>query len=231
MSLLIILPTLKEYDNLVRIIPEIFSHVPDAKILIADDHSQDGTNELASENVEILSRVDNFGYGKAVLDGFRYAVAGNFDAVAAMDADFSHDPAVLPEIIRRLSTSDVVIGSRYVAGGGIANWSFHRRLLSRFANWYARSILSVGFRDGTTGFVAYRRSAVEFLLSRKPKSDGYAFLVECKYLLHRADYRIDEYPIVFQDRREGASKMSWKIIWESIWLPWKLRFDIAKRKM
>ena len=220
----IIIPTLREHHNLKRLIPVIFQHVPDARILISDDHSQDGTNELAGERVTVLDRVADHGYGKSVLEGFRFAMLQGFDYIVTMDADFSHNPQSIPDMLRGLGEADVVIGSRYVAGGGIANWNLRRRLLSRFANWYVRRLLGVQFRDGTTGFVAYRRSAIQALVDAAPRSEGYSFLVECKYILEQAGFRISEVPIIFQDRVEGTSKMSWRVIWESIWLPWRLRF-------
>src|SRR3989344_9700258 len=136
MSTLIIIPTLNERENLQYLVPEIFWHVPGGSILIVDDHSCDGTIELARDRVTVLDRTADHGYGKAVLDGFRWALERGFEHVVTLDADFSHDPAVIPTLISSLSTSDVAIGSRYVAGGGIKNWSLHRRLLSRFSNWY-----------------------------------------------------------------------------------------------
>ncbi len=225
MSTLIIIPTLRERNNLEKLIPEILRYVPDADILITDDHSEDGTKELARERVTVLDRIIDHGYGKAVLEGFRWALQRGYDRVLTMDADFSHDPAMLPAMISRLSTSDVAIGSRYVAGGGIENWSWHRRLLSKFSNWYVRAILGIPCADTTTGFVGYHRAAVEYLIAHPPRADGYAFLVECKYLLARAGFRMSEIPIIYTERREGQSKMSLKNIWEAIWLPWRLRFE------
>ncbi len=224
MSTLIIIPTLRERENLVKLIPAIFQHIPDADILIADDHSEDGTKELAKEHVAVLDRVTDHGYGKAVLDGFRWAVQRGYDRIVTMDADFSHDPKEIPKLLEKLSTFDVAIGSRYVAGGGIQNWSWHRRLLSRGANWYVRAVLCTGIRDNTTGFMAYRRHAMEKLLEIPPQSDGYAFLVEVKYMLSKQNFRISEHPILYAERREGQSKMSMQVIWESIWLPWKLKY-------
>ena len=227
MKTCIIIPTLRERENLISLIPLIFKHVPDATILIADDHSQDGTKELSGELVVVLDRVTDHGYGKAILDGFRWAFERGYDQVVTMDADFSHDPCAVPELLNNLSTSDVVIGSRYVDGGTIKNWSLHRRFLSQFANSYVRMILHTGVADNTTGFVAYRRGAVEYILAYPPHSEGYAFLVEVKYLLKL--FSTSEYPIMYIERREGQSKMSWNIIWESIWLPWRLRFARLKQ--
>ena len=228
MSLLILLPTLHERENLTALIPEIFKHVPDAMILIADDHSQDGTSALARDRVVVLDRLTDHGYGKAVMDGFRWAIEHKIDRLVTMDADFSHDPSLLPALIEALNDSDVVVGSRYVAGGMIANWNWYRRLLSRFANWYVRFLLGVPISDITTGYTAYRIPVIKELVASRIHAEGYSFLVACKYLMHRAKFRIREIPITFYDRREGSSKMSWKIIWESIWLPWRLRFARLK---
>lgn len=228
-SLCIIIPTLREHENLTRLIPEIFRHVPDAAVLVCDDHSEDGTKELAARNVHILDRKTHPGYGKAILDGFCWVLERGYDRVVTMDADFSHDPKEIPALVAKLGNHDVVIGSRYIRGGAIANWKWHRRLLSRFANSYVRSILGLSLHDATTGFGAYNRRAVQCIADAKPSSEGYAFLVECKYLLQRAGCTFAEHPIVFRDRREGTSKMSWRVIWESIWLPWKLKYGKMKQ--
>src|SRR3989344_5234967 len=227
MKTCIIIPTLRERENLTKLIPEIFRYVPDADILIADDHSEDGTKELAAEHVTVLDRTGDHGYGKAVLDGFRWAMEHDVEAIATVDADFSHDPKELPRIFEELLGADIVVGSLYVSGGGIKNWSLHRKFLSLIANWYVRAVLRTGISDNTTGFMGYRRAVVERLLAEPPHADGYAFLVEVKYKIKK--YRIIEHPITYTERREGESKMSWKNIWESIWLPWRLRFGRMKK--
>ena len=147
-----------------------------------------------------------------------------YAGVITMDADFSHDPGVLPAIADALKTHDVAIGSRYCEGGGILRWSLPRRALSRFSNFYVRFILGITIRDVTTGYVGYRAGALARILSDPPRSEGYAFLVETKYILERHGIIAKEIPIVFSERREGKSKMSWRVIWESIWMPWRLRF-------
>ena len=139
-----------------------------------------------------------------------------------MDADFSHDPKEIPKMTEKLSDFDAVIGSRYTRGGRIENWNWRRRLLSRFANFYAKTILRVLIRDLTTGFMCFRKDVLKNINLNSIKSEGYAFLVEFKYKIFKAGYKIFEHPIVFTERREGESKMSFKNIWEAIWLPFKL---------
>ena len=226
MPTVVIIPTLHERDNLKKLIPEILSRLPAGEILIADDHSEDGTKELAGDRVHVLDRLTDHGYGKAVLDGFRWAIQHGADYIVTMDADFSHDPKDLPMLFKKLDTADVAIGSRYVSGGSISNWSWHRRLLSRFSNWYVHVILHTGIKDNTTGFMVYRRNVIERLLASPPHSEGYAFLVEVKNLVK--NFSVAEHPIIYTERREGQSKMSFKNIWEAVWLPWRIRFGMLK---
>lgn len=230
MKTLIITPTLRERANLERLIPELLRFAPGAHILVVDDQSRDGSRELIEQmrtegkQVHFFERVGERGYGKAILDGFRFALDGGYDRVVTLDADFSHEPSYVPHLLAGLDTYDVSIGSRYVPGGGITNWTLRRRLLSRFANFYIRAILGITIHDNTTGFVAYRSEVIRVILSALPRSEGYAFLVECKLIASRKVFTYQEYPILFRDRREGQSKMSGKVIWESIWVPWRLRF-------
>ncbi len=225
---LIIIPTRNEKENIEQLVGAIFYYLPDIRVLIVDDKSEDGTGEAVTSlnnkfpGLFILERENNFGYGRAILDGFAWALNNNFEFVVTMDADFSHDFKAIPQILEMLSSRDVVLGSRYVKGGQISNWSFSRKTLSRFANYYVRFLLGLSFYDITSGFVGYRKKAVQKLVEHRPKSEGYAFLVESKYLLSRAGFLIGEHPIVYRERREGKSKMSKRVIWESIWLPWKL---------
>jgi len=226
---LVIIPTRNEKENISHLIPAIFDHLPDISVLIVDDKSEDGTGEAAVSLKErfpdlfILERGANFGYGRAVLDGLAWALNNDFEFIVTMDADFSHDYKTIPRILDMLGSRDIVLGSRYIKGGQISNWSFSRKILSRFANYYVRFLLGLNFNDVTTGFVGYRKKAVQKLLEHKPKSEGYAFLVESKYLLSRAGFLIGECPIIFSERHEGKSKMSYRVIWESVWLPLKLR--------
>lgn len=225
---IILIPTLNERRNLEQLIPAIFDLMPEISVLIVDDNSNDGTGELIKNfqstynKLFFLERTENFGYGKACIDGFRWSLDKSFRYMVTMDADFSHDYRVIPEMLKQLDKNDVVIGSRYVTGGRIENWKLHRRILSKIANLYVRAILGLRIGDLTTGFNAYRKEVLSQVNLDEIKSDGYAFLVELKYKLFIQGAKPLEYPIVFYERREGQSKMSGKIIWESIKLPWKL---------
>lgn len=229
---IILIPTLNERENLEKLIPEIFKLMPEISILIVDDNSKDGTRELLDKLKEnygklfILTRTLNYGYGRASIDGFRWVFERSYDYVITMDADFSHDFNVIPAMLLGLDSADTIIGSRYIKGGGVKNWNLFRKILSKFANFYVKSILGLPVKDATSGFNAYRASSLRRLNFEKIKSDGYAFLVELKYRLFKSGAIFSEYPIIFSERREGESKMSTKIIWESIKLPWKLKFLI-----
>ncbi len=229
-KLIKLIPTYNEKKNIASLSRLSFNTLPGASLLVIDDNSPDGTADLVLEmkkdfpNLEVHKRVGDKGFGKSYVDGFRSILNDErYDCVVMMDADFSHDPTVVPAMVDRLSSCDVVIGSRYVDGGGIENWNLKRRILSRFANFYARTILGVPIRDLTTGFMCFKKNVLKNIDLDSLRSEGYAFLIELKYKMYRAGYKVSEYPIVFSERREGQSKMSAKIIWESIWLPLKLR--------
>lgn len=227
----ILIPTLNERKNLEKLIPAIFEFMPDISVLVVDDSSKDSTEELITKfknlysNLYYLERTSNFGYGKACIAGFKYLEVKlpNKRYIVTMDADFSHDYQSIPQMLDKLKACDVVIGSRYVKGGKIENWGWHRRVLSHLANTYVRTILRLSIQDVTTGFNAYRKEILLKSDFHSIKSNGYAFLVELKYKLVKLGATIVEYPITFTERREGQSKMSSKIIWESILLPWRLK--------
>ncbi len=226
----VLIPTLNERKNLEKLIPAIFSSMPEISVLVMDDNSGDGTAQFLNSiqarfpNLFFLNRDKDFGYGKACLDGFRWALGGGYKHIVTMDADFSHDFKSIPGFLNKLENNDVVIGSRYIAGGKIENWGLHRRILSKAANFYVRTILNLKIKDLTTGFNAYRREILSKINFDDIKSDGYAFLVELKYKLFKSGAKITEYPITFYERREGESKMTGKVILESIKMPWRLRF-------
>jgi dolichol-phosphate mannosyltransferase len=230
---LIIVPTYNERDNVPRVVAEFLAPVPGSELLFVDDASPDGTGELLDElaaedaRVHVLHRPGKLGLGTAYIDGFRWALARDtYDYVIEMDADFSHDPRYLPRMVELAREgADVVVGSRYVAGGGTQNWGVGRQLISRAGGTYARTILGMGVRDMTAGFVCYRRQALEALDLEAIKSNGYSFQIEMKYRAHRAGLKIVELPIVFEDRRVGQSKMSRAIVAEAFWRVWKLRLQ------
>lgn len=226
---IILIPTLNERENLKDLIPGIFGLMPNISVLVVDDNSSDGIEELINNfkhkfiNLIFISRKNGFGYGRACIEGFKWILDNkNFDFIVTMDADFSHDYNEVPALLEKLKSFDVAIGSRYVKNGGIKNWNFFRRILSRFANLYVKIILSLPVLDTTTGFNAYRADSLKKINLYNVNSSGYAFLVELKYRLFKAGTMFIEHPIIFSERREGQSKMSGKIIWESIKLPWKL---------
>jgi dolichol-phosphate mannosyltransferase len=220
----VVLPTYNEADNLERLVAAVRERLPsDGRILIVDDNSPDGTGRIADrlaaehEHVEVLHRARKEGLGPAYIAGFRRALDGGARLVIQMDADFSHDPAYIPQLLRAAEDADVVIGSRYVPGGGVTEWGAVRRFVSRGGSAYARTTLGVGVRDLTGGFKCIRREVLEAIDLDAVSSRGYAFQVEITYRALRAGFRVVEVPIVFRDRREGSSKMSRAIVAEAMW--------------
>ena len=228
---LIIVPTYNERENVPRVVAEFLAPVPGSELLFVDDASPDGTGQLLDElaaadgRIHVLHRPGKLGLGTAYLDGFRWALARDYDFIIQMDADFSHDPRYLPRMLEEVRRCDLVVGSRYVAGGGTINWGVGRQLISRAGGNYARTILGMHVRDMTAGFVCYRRQALEALDLSSVKSNGYSFQIEMKYRAHQAGLHIVEMPIVFEDRRVGQSKMSRAIVAEAFWRVWKLRLQ------
>lgn len=227
---LIVVPTYNERDNVAEVVDRFLAAAPEAEILFVDDNSPDGTGEvldgLAAGNprVHVLHRAGKLGLGTAYLDGFRWGLARGFEYLLEMDADFSHDPKYLPDMLAAARDgADVVVGSRYVAGGGTENWGVGRRLISKGGSIYARTILGVKIRDVTAGFICWRRRALETIDLGSVQSNGYSFQIEMKYRALQAGLRVVEIPIVFVDRRVGQSKMSRKIFLEALGMVWKLR--------
>jgi dolichol-phosphate mannosyltransferase len=227
----IILPTYNEAGNLAPLVAEILATLPDARVLVVDDSSPDGTGEIAAalaetdEAVAVLHRPRKSGLGRAYVSGFAHALGAGAGAVVEMDADFSHDAADLPRLLERLHDgADVVVGSRYVDGGGIADWPPLRRAISHAGCEYARRVLGVGVRDLTGGFKAFRAPSLEAIDYASVRSQGYAFQVELTYRALTRGLRVEELPIVFRERRHGDSKMSLRIAAEAAWLVPALRF-------
>ena len=226
MSAWVILPTYDEAQNLEPIVSAVLAAVPGVRILVVDDASPDGTGEIAEalEGVDVLHRPRKSGLGRAYVAGFAHALAAGATTVVEMDADLSHDPADLPRLLAPLSEgADLVLGSRYVPGGGIQNWDALRRGLSRFGCSYARRVLGVPVRDLTGGFKAFRASALEAIDYATVRSQGYAFQVELTYRALQRGLRVEEVPIVFREREHGESKMSALIALEAAWLVPALR--------
>jgi dolichol-phosphate mannosyltransferase len=233
---LVIIPTYNERENAPEIIRAVFAVVPEAHFLLVDDNSPDGTAELATEQFgdnpkfHLLKRTKDRGLGRSYVDGYRWALDRGYARVVQMDADFSHDPKSIPDLLRAAQDADVVLGSRYCRGGGVRNWPLKRRLLSRYANLYVRLITGVPVFDSTSGFRCHTYQALKRMAVEEIVSNGYAFQVEMTYRALKAGLRIAETPIIFTDRTLGQSKMSGGVIWESIGMPWKLRLGRTKTK-
>ena len=220
----VILPTYNEAENLERIVGAVLEHLPESRrVLIVDDNSPDGTGEIADrlaaadESVTVLHRQLKEGLGPAYLAGFRVALNGGAERIIEMDADFSHDPGFLPRLIEATERADLVIGSRYVPGGGITEWGPMRRFISRGGSAYARAALGLPIKDLTGGFKCFRRIVLETIDLDTIEARGYAFQVETTYRAIKAGFRVVEVPIVFKDRADGTSKMSKAIVAEAMW--------------
>jgi dolichol-phosphate mannosyltransferase len=232
MKTLIIIPTYNEYDNLRPLLDSIYTFAPASDILIVDDSSPDGTGQLADEiaaenrQVHVMHRAGKLGLGTAYIAGFKYAVEHQYDAAFEMDADFSHDPCYLPDFLNAIESADLVIGSRYVEGGGTPNWSPLRRFISGGGNIFARFMLGIPIHDCTAGFRCYRREVLESIDLDTIESQGYAFQVELAYRVYKHNFKIVETPIIFKDRRVGKSKMSRAIFLEGF--TWVIRERFGK---
>jgi dolichol-phosphate mannosyltransferase len=220
----VILPTYDEAENLERIANAVLEQLPaSGRVLVVDDNSPDGTGEIAdrlaasNDSVSVLHRERKEGLGPAYLAGFRVALDGGAERIVEMDADFSHDPAYLPKLIGAADEADLVIGSRYVAGGGVTDWGPMRRFISRGGSAYARWALGLPIRDLTGGFKCFRREVLESINLDTIEARGYAFQVETTYRAIKAGFRVVEIPIVFRDRTDGTSKMSKSIVAEAMW--------------
>jgi dolichol-phosphate mannosyltransferase len=227
----VILPTYDEAENLERIVGSVLEHLPPSRrVLIVDDNSPDGTGEIADrlaqedESVGVLHRERKEGLGPAYLAGFRVALDGGAEQIIEMDADFSHDPSYLPQLIEATERADLAIGSRYVPGGGITDWGPMRRFISRGGSAYARAALGLPIKDLTGGFKCFRRIVLETINLETIEARGYAFQVETTYRAIRSGFRVVEVPIVFKDRLDGTSKMSRSIVAEAMWRVPVMRF-------
>ncbi|MEO6595281.1 MAG: polyprenol monophosphomannose synthase [Planctomycetota bacterium] len=231
---LVVIPTYNEKDNLGSIVGAIHSYL-DTDILVVDDGSPDGTGEIADglaaadPRIHVLHREGKQGLGTAYLKGFRFAFEHGYERVCEMDADFSHAPWDLPRLVHASNAAELVIGSRYVKGGCTVGWTFKRRLLSRGANLYARTVLSSGVRDNTAGFRCFHTAALQKLDLAAVSAQGYAFQIEMAFRMVRAGFQVREIPIHFVDRRVGKSKMDGKIAREALLLVPRLRGRVKKQ--
>jgi dolichol-phosphate mannosyltransferase len=235
----IVIPTYNEAENLPKLVSALFSLPLDLHLLVVDDNSPDGTGDLAEKlsrehpsRIDVLHRPGKMGLRSAYLNGFQKIFDSDAQAIVQMDADFSHDPAVLTEMVKLLGSNDVVLGSRYVTGGSVdRKWPLWRKWLSAFGNFYARTILRLPLHDVTTGYRMWRSEALKQMPFERIQSTGYIFLVEMIYLAHCLEFKIGEAPIYFADRRFGKSKMSFKIQMEAavrIWQVWWNYRDLRK---
>lgn len=235
MKSLIILPTYNEIENIRPVVENILAQGP-FDVLVVDDNSPDGTGNLAENLAEehfgrvfVLHRVRKEGLGRAYCAGFEWGLSRSYDVLFEMDADFSHNPAHLPQFIQEIQDgADVVLGSRNIAGGGTRNWSPLRQIISKGGSLYAQAILWLPYRDLTSGFKAFRREVLETLDLNSIESNGYSFQIEVTYRAHQMGYEIKETPIIFIDREVGVSKMNSKIVVEAMAVVWKIR--LGKRR-
>ncbi|MBA2565613.1 MAG: polyprenol monophosphomannose synthase [Gemmatimonadetes bacterium] len=225
----VIIPTYNERQNLPQLIPPVLEQSPDIDVLVVDDASPDGTGAVADSIAEreprlhVLHRAAKLGLGTAYVAGFRWALEREYELIFEMDADFSHDPRHMPDFVARARDADLVLGSRYLYGVTVVHWPMRRLLLSYVANAYARAVTGIEISDLTGGYRCYRRSVLAALDLDAVRSSGYAFQIEMTYRTLRRGFRVAEIPILFVDRNVGVSKMSRRIVWEAVFLVWRLR--------
>jgi dolichol-phosphate mannosyltransferase len=230
MKKLVIVPTYNEIENLKNLFPALMSLSEKFDVLVVDDSSPDGTGAFVisesqkNSRVHLLSRPQKQGLGKAYIAGFKWGIEKGYDVLVEMDADFSHRPMDLNEILKKIETTDVVIGSRYVPGGSTVNWGLIRKLISRGGGIYSRLILGFPIQDWTGGFNAWKKEVLQKIDLDQIQSNGYSFQIELKYKASKHGFKVVEYPIVFEDRRVGQSKMSLKIVLEAFYKVWMIRF-------
>jgi len=237
MKTVVVVPTYNERSNLEQLIPRVLGQLPDIELLVVDDGSPDGTGEYADEvaarndRVHVLHRPGKMGLGSAYILAFKHILdTSDAELVVQMDADFSHDPDVIPCLVEEARTYDLVLGSRYITGANVVNWPLRRLFLSYFANVYTHIVTGLPLRDSTGGFKCFRRRVLTEIDLDTIRSDGYSFQIEVNFRSWRRGFSIVEIPIVFVDRHSGTSKMSRRIVWEAMWLVWRLRLERILRK-
>ena len=226
---LVVVPTYNERANITQLIQEILKQDESINILVVDDSSPDGTGELVKKHAQLNKRVflltqnSKNGLGRAYQNGFRYAIEHGYEYVISMDADFSHDPADIKRFIQAVRSVDYVIGSRWVPGGGLLNWPWHRVFLSRAANFYIYFLHGTGIHDSTSGFQCFRRGVLESIRWEAMHSQGYSFQLEIKYRAYLAGFQFLELPILFKARTRGISKIPRRTVFETLWIGLQLR--------
>ncbi len=227
---IVIIPTYNELNNIKKMLHAVSEIMPKADVLIVDDNSPDGTGAYVKEQgekdrrIKLIQRQGKMGLGTAYVAGFKYMLGNGYDIAFQMDADFSHDPIELKNMLKEIEEYDLVIGSRYIKGVNVINWPMHRLLLSYFANKYSRIVTGLPICDATGGFKCFRRDVLSSIDLDNIKSNGYSFQIEMNFKAWKKGFRIKEIPIIFYERMEGASKMSKKIVREAVTMVWKLRF-------
>ncbi len=230
MKSMVVIPTYNERDNIQKLIPILLSLPLDLEVTVVDDNSPDGTADAVEtlagddERVHVVRRPKKMGLGSAYVAGFKYSLERDADLVFEMDADFSHDPSAIPEFVAAAADADLVLGSRYLTGVTVVNWPLKRLILSYSANLYTRLVTGMPVHDATGGFKCFRKKVLESIDLDSVRSDGYSFQIELSYKCWKKGFRIVEIPITFTDRRVGVSKMSKRIIWEAVWMVWRLRW-------
>jgi dolichol-phosphate mannosyltransferase len=227
---LVVTPTFNEAENIEKFIVQVLAQDPSIEMLIVDDNSPDGTAGIVERMMErearihILKRPGKMGLGTAYVEGFRYAIAHRYDFIFEMDADFSHNPEEVPRFLRRAADCDLVIGSRYTGGVRVVNWPIRRLILSYAANVYTKVVTGMPLKDATGGFKCFRRKVLESIDLDRVTSNGYAFQIEMNFKAWSKGFRLCEHPIIFVDRHSGESKMSRRIVYEAVFMVWKLKF-------
>lgn len=231
MRAIVLIPTYNERANLAELVAKVREVAPALHMLIVDDNSPDGTGELADElarqdpeRVFVLHRQAKEGLGRAYVAAFTQVLRQDYEYILQMDADLSHDPLYLPRFFEAIGNHDLVVGSRYLQGISVVNWDLKRLILSKLASHYVRFITRMPLSDPTSGFICWRRAALESIGYKDAFSIGYVFLVEMKYKAHRKGLRFSETPIIFVERKRGNSKLDWRVAWEAFWGVLRLKF-------
>ncbi|OLD60649.1 MAG: dolichyl-phosphate beta-D-mannosyltransferase [Ignavibacteria bacterium 13_1_40CM_2_61_4] len=229
-KVLVVTPTFNEAENIETFIRQVLAQGPNIEVLVVDDNSPDGTGDIVEKiksgnpRIHLIRRPAKMGLGTAYVEGFRFAIANQFDYIFEMDADFSHNPEEIPRFLEKIEACDLVVGSRYTNGVRVVNWPIRRLLLSFAANVYTRVITGLPLKDATGGFKCFRRSVLESIDLDKVRSGGYAFQIEMNFKAWSKGFKLCEHPIIFVDRRSGTSKMSKRIVYEAVFMVWKLKF-------